>query len=201
MIDLRLTGFQAGTVSDPSSPELKILQYGHPALRQRAKKIGRVTSEVRELVGTMTEVMRSARGLGLAANQIGMARRVAVVEIADKLTALINPEIVSATGAEATDEGCLSLPRLYGSVERPTEVVVRARDLTGRQVKIEAEGMLARALCHEIDHLNGKLFVDSAERDTLYWLIGQTEEGEPLTQATTLEDALRVFAAARGSDG
>lgn len=201
MIDLPLTGFQAGTVSDEPSPELKIVRYGHPALRQPAKRIGRVTPEVRELVGMMTELMRSARGLGLAANQVGMARRVAVVEIADELTALINPEIVSARGAEATDEGCLSLPRLYGSVERPAEVVVRARDLTGRQVEIEAEGMLARALCHEIDHLDGKLFVDSAERDTLYWLVGQTEEGEPLTQATTLEDALRVFAAARGSDG
>ncbi len=181
--------------------ELKIVRYGHPALRQRAKKVGRLTSDVKDLVNQMVEVMRSARGLGLAANQIGVPRRIAVVEIEDRLTPLINPEIVSAKGAESSDEGCLSLPRLYGNVERPTQVVVRARSLTGKPITIEAEGLLARALCHEVDHLNGKLFVDTADVESLYWVVGHTEEGEPVTQATTLENALKVLAAARGTDG
>ncbi len=184
-----------------NSGELKIVRYGHPVLRQRAEKVGRVTSDVKDLVNQMVEVMRSVRGLGLAANQIGVPRRIAVVEIEDQLTPLINPEIVSAKGAEASDEGCLSLPRLYGKVERPTHVVVRARSLAGKQIKIEAEGLPARALCHEVDHLNGKLFVDAADEDTLYWVVGHTEEGEPVTQATTLDNALKVLAAARGTDG
>ncbi len=201
MIDLHEEEHEIAIVSDVCSPELKIVQYGHPVLRRRAAKVGRVTQDVKDLVSRMTGIMRSVRGLGLAANQIGVPRRVAVVEIAGELTALIDPRIVSANGEETADEGCLSLPRLYGRVQRPTHVVVRARNLAGKQVKVEGEGLLARALCHEVDHLNGKLFVDAAEEGTLYWLVGQTEEGEPLTQPTTLEDALRVFAAARGTDG
>ncbi len=186
-------------MSASEKKDLKIVHYGHPALRQKARKVGRVTDDVRELVDHMAKLMRAARGLGLAANQLGIARRVAVVEIEEELRPLIDPELVSAEGEEAADEGCLSLPRLYGSVPRPAEVVVRARDLSGKRIKVRAEGLLARALCHEIDHLNGKLFVDRADEATLYWLVGQTEEGEPLTRPTTLEDALRVFAAAAGS--
>jgi peptide deformylase len=176
------------------------VQYGHPALRQLSRKVGRVTQDVRDLVKRMTLLMRSAHGLGLSANQIGIPRRVAVVEIAGELKVLIDPQIASSKGEEAADEGCLSLPRLYGSVRRPTHVVVRARDLSGKRIKIEAEGLLARALCHEIDHLNGKLFVDSAGPDTLYWLIGHTDEGEPVTRATGIEDALRVLSTARVPD-
>lgn len=200
MIDLGVRERPAIAVSDGKSGELRIVQYGHPALREPSKKVGRVTQDVRDLAERMTLLMRSAHGLGLAANQVGVPRRVAVVEIAGELKVLIDPQVVSSKGEEAADEGCLSLPRLYASVERPTHVVVRARDLSGKRIKIEAEGLLARALCHEIDHLNGKLFVDSAAPHTLYWLIGHTEEGEPVTQATAMEDALRAFAVARGPD-
>ena len=186
-------------MSEPGKEDLKIVRYGHPALRRKAQKVGRVTGDVKDLVGRMVEIMRASHGVGLAANQVGIARRIAVVEIEDKLTPLIDPELVSAQGAEVTDEGCLSLPRLFGRVERPTHVVVRARSLSGRTFEIEAEGLLARALCHEVDHLNGKLFVDSADASTLYWVVGETEEGETIAQPTKLEDALKVFKAARGS--
>jgi peptide deformylase len=185
-------------MSGPGKDDLHIVRYGHPALRRKARKVGRVTADVRDLVGRMVELMQAARGVGLAANQVGIPRRVAVVHIEDKLTPLIDPELISARGAEATDEGCLSLPRLYGSVERPTHVVVKARSLSGRTFKIEAEGLLARALCHEIDHLNGKLFVDGADASTLYWVVGETEDGETIAQPTELEEALKVFTAARG---
>jgi peptide deformylase len=180
--------------------QFKIVRYGHPALRENAQRVGRVTREVKELVAHMAELMRAAGGLGLAANQVGVARRVAVVEVEGKLTPLVNPELVSAKGSEPAEEGCLSLPRLYGMVARPTQVVVKARDLTGKQMKLRAEGLLARALCHEIDHLGGKLFVDKVDESTLHWLVGETTEGEPVIQPTTLEEALKVFVAAGGRD-
>ncbi len=181
-----------------SNSQLKIVQYGDPILRQPAKRVGRVVApEIRQLVEQMCEAMSASHGVGLAANQVGVARAIAVVEVDGETTVLLDPEIVSANGAEASDEGCLSLPRLYGLVERPTSVVVKARDLRGRQFKLEGEGLLARALQHEIDHLNGKLFIDRVDRSTLYWLVGHSEEGEPVIQPTTLDDALKVFAACR----
>ena len=188
-------------MADVSRGELKIVHYGHPALREKARSVRRITQGVRDLVHQMAELMRAARGLGLAANQVGVPRRIAVLEIDEKLTPLIDPEIISADGSASTEEGCLSLPRLYGEVARPTHVVVRARDLSGKRIKLTAEGLLARALCHEIDHLNGKLFIDSADQSTLYWLVGHTEEGEAITQPTTLTDALKVFTTARRSEG
>ena len=181
----------------PVQQQLTILQYGAPVLRQPAKKVGRLTPDLKQLVDQMLGAMRAARGVGLAATQVGVSRRLAVIELDDKLTVLVDPELVSARDAELSDEGCLSLPRLYGMVERPTHVVVKAKDLSGKRFTLEAEGMLARALCHEIDHLNGKLFVDSVAPSTLYWLVGHTEDGEPVTQPTTLDDALGVFTAAR----
>jgi peptide deformylase len=180
--------------------ELKIVRYGHPALRERAQRVGRVRADIRDLVDRMVDLMRAARGLGLAANQVGIPRRVAVVEIDGALRPLIDPEIVSSEGSEEADEGCLSLPRLYANVARPARVVLRARDLSGKRFEVEAEGLLARALCHEVDHLNGKLFVDRADRETFYWLLGKDEEGEPITRPTSLDNALRVFAAARRAD-
>jgi len=179
---------------------LRIVHYGHPALRERATPLGRVTRDVKDLVRRMAELMRGAAGLGLAANQVGIPRRVAVVQMEEELAALVNPEIVSAKGNEPAVEGCLSLPRLYGEVVRPAEVVVRARDLSGRRVEIAAQGLLARVLCHEVDHLNGKLFIDLVEESTLYWLVvPATEKAEQVIQPTTLEEALRVFSSAQAA--
>jgi peptide deformylase len=180
---------------------LSIVQYGHPALRQKGARVGRVTLDVKDLLGRMVELMHEANGLGLAANQVGIARQIAVVEIEGEIVPLIDPELVSAKGSETTDEGCLSLPRLYGKVARPSHVVVKARDLSGKRVKIRAEGLLARALMHEIDHLSGRLFIDHVDQSTLHWSLRPTEDREPVTQATTLGDALKVFASLRGRDG
>jgi len=177
--------------------ELQIVQYGHPALRQKASRVGRVTDDIKALAERMVASMRRAQGLGLAANQVGVPRRVAVIEIDGEVTPLVDPEIVSTKGSEEAEEGCLSLPRLYGQVARPTQVVVRARDLSGKRVKIKAEGLLARALMHEIDHLNGRLFIDHVDQSTLHWSIKTGEEGEAVVQPTTLEEALKVFASAR----
>jgi peptide deformylase len=184
-----------------SSPELKIVRYGHPALRRRSAPVGRITDEVKDLVAHMLPVMRRAVGVGLAANQVGVTRRVAVIEIEGKVTPLIDPEIVSRRGSEISDEGCLSLPRLFGQVERPAEVVVRARDLSGKWVKIRGEGLLARALCHEIDHLDGKLFIDRVDDTTLYWAIRTQGAEESVIQPTSREEALQVFLNAHRAEG
>jgi len=172
---------------------LKIVRYGDPVLRRKAAPVGRVTDDVKDLVARMLPVLRSANGVGLAANQVGVARRIAVIEIDGKVTPLIDPEIVTRKGSETSDEGCLSLPRLFGEVARPTYVVVRARDLEGKWIKVRGEGLMARALCHEVDHLNGLLFIDEVDDKTLHWLL-RTEQGdEPMLQPTTREEALRVF--------
>lgn len=178
------------------SNEMRIVRYGHPALRQPAVRVGRITQQVRDLVAGMTDLMRRANGVGLAANQVGVARRVAVVEVEDRLIPLIDPELVSAKGCETMEEGCLSLPRLYGNVARPAQVVVRARDLEGRRFKIRGEGLLARALLHELDHLSGKLFIDDVDQATLHWTVRSGQDGELVCQPTTLEEALKVFLAA-----
>jgi peptide deformylase len=176
--------------------DLEIVKYGHPVLRQKGGKIGRITGDVRNLVHRMVDLLHKANGLGLAANQVGIARQVAVVEIDGKLTPLIDPEIVSMKGAEAGEEGCLSLPRLFGIVTRPTQVTISARDLSGKRIKIRAEGLMARALMHEIDHLNGRLFIDQVDNASLHWSIRASEEGDVVVQPTTLEDALKVFTTA-----
>ena len=179
---------------------LVIVQYGHPALRQKAARVSRVTSDVKDLVQRMVELMHQANGVGLAANQVGIARQIAVVQLEGELVPLIDPELVSAKGSETADEGCLSFPRLYGRVTRPTHVVLRAKDLSGERVKVRAEGLLARALMHEMDHLAGRLFIDHVDQATLYWSLRPTEEGEPVTQDTTLGEALKVFASVTGRD-
>lgn len=175
---------------------LKVVRYGHPALRQKSGRVGRVTADIKALVQRMSELMQDHRGLGLAANQVGIRRRVAVLEIEGKLMPLIDPEIAGESGSQVAEEGCLSLPRLYGDVTRPAEVVVKARDLAGRPIRLRGEGLLARALCHEIDHLDGRLFIDRVDESTLHWLVRMTEEGEAVCEPTTLEDALKVFTAA-----
>lgn len=190
-----------GLAMTDATTELKIVRYGHPALRRKSAPVGRVTEEVEDLVARMVGVMRTAAGVGLAANQVGLNRRIAVIEIEGKITPLIDPEIVSRKGSEISDEGCLSLPRLFGEVERPAEVVVRARDFSGKWVKIRGEGLLARALCHEIDHLDGKLFIDHVDDSTLHWLIRPQGDEEPLLQPTTRDEALKVFANAYRDEG
>lgn len=137
---------------------------GSPFLRQQAVPVARVDDEVRRLVDDLFETMRAARGVGLAANQVGVARRVAVVDVGDEdppPLVLINPVIVEpGTESEIAEEGCLSIPEIFGDVKRPARVVVEALDRDGKPFRAEVEGYKARAVQHEIDHLDGILFLD-----------------------------------------
>jgi peptide deformylase len=140
-----------------------ILLADNPILRQKSKKVKRIDASIQQLIDDLIDTMRAAPGVGLAAPQIGVLQRVIVVEVDEKLTVLINPELVSASGEWEPEEGCLSLPGYYANVKRAWAVTVRGKDRKGKDVKIKAEGLFAQALQHEIDHLNGILFIDRLE--------------------------------------
>jgi len=137
---------------------------GSPVLRQRAEPVARVDDEVRRLVDDMFETMRAAHGVGLAANQVGIARRVAVVDVGEEgppPLVLINPKIVeSGTELDTAEEGCLSIPEIYSEVDRPNAIVLEALDRDGKPYRLNVTGYKARAVQHEIDHLDGMLFLD-----------------------------------------
>ncbi|HEY6059031.1 MAG TPA: peptide deformylase [Gemmatimonadales bacterium] len=137
---------------------------GSPVLRQRAEPVATVDAEVRQLVEDLFDVMYASKGVGLAANQVGVARRVAVVDVgkdSPEPLVLVNPVIVSRGAAtEIEEEGCLSIPEIFGDVERPASIVVEALDRDGAPYRHEATGYQARAIQHEIDHLDGVLFLD-----------------------------------------
>jgi peptide deformylase len=142
---------------------LPILEYPDPRLRIRAKPVTKVNAEIRELVANMLETMYSAPGIGLAATQVNVHQRIIVVDVSEAGNnpyCLINPEIISAEGKINSEEGCLSVPEVYEFVDRAEKIRVRAFDAQGEMREIEAEGMLAVCIQHEMDHLEGKLFVD-----------------------------------------
>ena len=139
---------------------LDIHVLGSPILRAETKIVAEVTDQVRKLADDMFDTMYAAKGIGLAAPQVGRSERLAVVDVDDQRYALINPEIVWEEGSERSEEGCLSIPDIYGDVDRAQRVLVRALDLEGKQIEIEATDLLARCLQHEIDHLHGRLFID-----------------------------------------
>ncbi len=137
---------------------------GSPVLRQKAKAVAQVDDEVRALVDDLFETMRAAKGVGLAANQVGVARRVAVVDVGEENPpplVLINPVIVErGDEVETAEEGCLSIPEIYGDVDRHAHIVVEALDRDGNKFRAATTGYKARAIQHEIDHLDGILFLD-----------------------------------------
>ena len=133
---------------------------GSPVLRQRSAEVVTVDDEVRAFVTDLFETMDFSKGVGLAANQVGVARRIAVVGVEQRRYALINPVIVERAGTVKDEEGCLSIPDIYGDVERAALVVVEALDEHGVTRRIEGSELLGRALQHEIDHLDGILFLD-----------------------------------------
>ncbi len=140
-----------------------ILHYPDPRLRNRAEPVARVDDEVRQLIDDMLETMYAAPGIGLAAIQINVPQRVVTIDISersDQPLCLVNPEILDLTGRVETEEGCLSVPGIYESVERADRIRARALDRDGQNFEFEAEGLLAVCVQHEIDHLDGKLFVD-----------------------------------------
>ena len=129
-------------------------------LREETTPVATISDELRTLARDMFETMHLAKGIGLAAPQVGRTERLAVVEVDDQRLVIINPEVVQTEGKAKAEEGCLSIPDVYGDVERPAKVRVRATDLEGKEFDVEADGLFARCLQHEIDHLHGKLFLD-----------------------------------------
>ena len=143
--------------------KLKILKIGDETLRKVSRPVDNITPRVLTLLDDMVETMRAANGAGLAAPQVGVLRRIVVVETEDDgLFQLINPKIIAYSGEQESEEGCLSVPGRFGVTRRPMHVTVRALNRKGETVDITASGFLAKAFCHELDHLDGKLYVDCA---------------------------------------
>ncbi|RCX32898.1 peptide deformylase [Thioalbus denitrificans] len=142
---------------------LHILHYPDPQLRLEAKPVERVDDSIRRIVDDMLETMYDAPGIGLAANQVNIQKRILVVDISEEKNqplCLINPEILAAEGMEQMEEGCLSVPGIYEPVERAERIRVRALDRDGNPFELDTDGLLAVCIQHEMDHLEGKLFVD-----------------------------------------
>ena len=146
---------------------LQLCYYGNPVLRKRAKPVAEITAAERQLAGEMLETLyATGNGIGLAATQVGVLKRLIVVDIGEEddesyePLVLFNPEILSVAGEVVAEEGCLSIPNVTAEVRRPEKVVVAGLDIQGESVHIETDGLLARVLQHEIDHLNGMLFID-----------------------------------------
>ena len=133
-------------------------------LRTPCRPVDKITPRTLTLLDDMLDTMRAANGVGLAAPQVGILRRIVIVDIGEGLIEMINPEIIATEGEQEGEEGCLSVPDEVGIVKRPNIVTVQATDRNGEPFTIRGEGLLARAFCHEIDHLDGILYIDKASR-------------------------------------
>jgi len=150
---------------------LPIRDFPDPILKQKAKRVRTIDSSVKKLISDMIETMHSVPGrVGLAAPQVGVSLRVIVIGLPEaEDIAIVNPEIVRRRGERLIDEGCLSVPGYFGQVKRAESVTVKGRDQSGKEIRIKAEGLLAQALEHEIDHINGVFYLDHLEStDKLY---------------------------------
>jgi len=157
--------------------ERPVFKIPDPVLRQTAQPVVKLATKTQKLIDELMRVMKQANGIGLAAPQMGVLQRVIVIgPDGIKPTALINPKVIKAEGEQIGQEGCLSIPGLYGDVQRALYVEVEALDRKGREVIFELEGMPARVVQHEIDHLDGVLFIDKVDIATLHW---SHPEGEP----------------------
>jgi peptide deformylase len=167
---------------------------GEPVLRKKAPKVREITDETRELLDDMVETMIDAPGVGLAAPQVGICTRCIVVRDygendEETVYKIVNPRVQSKQGEQWAYEGCLSLPTLQAEVCRPMQITVTGLDENGNPIRLQAQGLLARALLHEIDHLDGVLFIDRAEPETMGWMIPdeKDEDGYRLENATVPE--------------
>lgn len=177
----------------------KILICGDPVLRQKAERVREVDDEVRKLLDAMVECMIEAPGIGLAAPQVGESCRCIVIrDCADsedeRVYRIVNPKVKSRSGEQYAFEGCLSLPTLQAEVRRPQKVTVTGLDEHGEPITLEAEGLTARCLLHEIDHLDGVLFIDRAEPDTIGWMYpDETEEDGYRLESATVPEVMTAF--------
>lgn len=160
-----------------------IREYGDDVLERKCKEVKEVTPRIRELVDDMLETMYEANGVGLAAPQVGILKRIVVIDVspeADSPIIMINPEIIEADGEQTGYEGCLSIPGKSGIVTRPNHVRAKAYDLDMKEFEIEGEELLARAICHELDHLDGHMYVEKVE--------GELVNNEDLMQESEEDD-------------
>ena len=157
----------------------EIRENGDEILRKKSKEVSEVNDKIRELLDDMLETMHKYNGVGLAAPQVGLLKRVIVIDLYDgnEPLKLVNPVIIKTKGKQEVEEGCLSFPNQYAKMIRPEEVVVEALNENGEKVKIKAKGLLAQALCHEIDHLEGILFVDNMIPGTLEYVEPNQDKG------------------------
>ena len=158
----------------------RILTAEEPILRERTKKVSSFDPSLHRLLDDMLVTMRDAPGVGLAANQIGVPLQVAIIEIEDRITELVNPQIVKSSGEQLDWEGCLSIPGYVAEVERAAKVTVKARDRHGKEFRVKGEELMARALQHEIGHLNGLLYIDHLE--SLEELVRVSEAHDEVTE-------------------
>ena len=155
-----------------------IVIYGDPVLREKADPVNEIDQETKNLVADMIATLQEANGLGLAAPQVGVSKRIFIadlsaLDLAESLRVFINPEILESTGEVVLEEGCLSFPGIYQKISRPEKVKIRATDLDGKPFEMEATGMMARAILHEYDHLEGKLFIDHLSSISLALMKGK----------------------------
>lgn len=182
----------------------KILICGDPVLRRKAERVREIDDHIRELLNDMVETMKDAPGIGLAAPQVGESVRCIVVrdcsrnedeeETEEVIYKLVNPRLRGRGGEQTAYEGCLSLPTLHGEVRRPEWVIVSALDENGEPLRLEATGLTARCLLHEMDHLDGVLFLDRADAGTLNWLIpDEREEDGYRFESASVEEVTAAF--------
>ena len=158
----------------------RILTADEPILRERTKRVSTFDASLHRLLDDMLETMRDAPGVGLAANQVGVPLQVAIIEVDDKITELVNPQVVKGAGEQIDWEGCLSIPGYVAEVVRHQKVTVKARDRHGREFRVRGTELLSRALQHEIDHLNGILYIDHLE--SLEELVRVSDAVEEVTE-------------------
>ena len=160
-----------------------ILTADEPMLREKTKKVSHFDASLHRLLDDMVDTMRDAPGIGLAANQVGVPLRVAVIELEEKITELVNPQIVRTSGEVLDWEGCLSIPGFVAEVKRAARVTVKAQDRHGKEFRVKGGELLARALQHEIDHLNGALYIDYLESLEELVRVGEHPSGVEEEQA------------------
>jgi peptide deformylase len=150
----------------------QIRLYGDEILRKRSREVDEIDDKILELLDDMIDTMHESNGVGLSAVQVGILKRVVVIDLYDENPPLklINPVIVKEKGNQEVEEGCLSFPNQYAMVNRPESVVAKALNEKGEEIEIKAKGLLAQALCHEIDHLDGNLFIDIMEPGTMEYI-------------------------------
>jgi peptide deformylase len=183
---------------------LEIVKYGHPALREKGRRIERVTPEIRQLAADMIETMYAANGVGLAAQQIGQPVLLAVIDVSGCQVpwsmspsmpmplVLLNPVLTNLQNEEISSEGCLSIPEIRADIRRAGKLAVQAQDLDGNPVNFECTGELAFAAQHELDHLNGILFVDRMDAATRASIAGKLKKMQKETLATLKKSAARA---------